>query len=156
MCSIIITVYTVRAFLMCVFVIDRFLSIFAPYFYPRHSKKLTISLCVTFCVITCLLQLPAFPGLLDCYGFLPTQGLCLIRGDCSNSCSVFRGVYFSFVIVPTTLIPIILYAMLCWKVKKIKRNDNAVAPVGGEVTRRRKKDWKATITFFLLFLISFF
>ena len=81
------TVYNARAFLMCVFVIDRFLSIFAPYFYPRHSKKLIIPLCVSFCVISLLLQLLLLPGLFDCYSFSPTQGLCLLRG-CNNSCSI--------------------------------------------------------------------
>ena len=148
--------FSARAFLMCVFVIDQFLSIFAPYFYPRHSKKLAISLCITFCVITCLLPLPALPGLLDCYAFLPTQGLCALY-SCTNSCTVFRGVYFTLVLIPTTLIPVVLYAVLYWKVKKVKRTDNAVAPVGGSAARdkaQKKKDWKAAITFCLLFLNS--
>ena len=39
-----ILVRVVRSFLMCVFVIDRFLSVFAPYFYPRHDKKIAITL----------------------------------------------------------------------------------------------------------------
>ena len=147
------TVYNARGFLMCVFVIDRFLSIFAPYFYPRHSKKLIIPLCVTFCVISFLLQLLLLPGLLDCYSFSPTQGLCFLRG-CSNSCSIFGRVYFILVLIPTTLIPVVLYAVLYCKVKKIKRTDNVVAPVG-EDGRSAARDWKAAITFFLLFLNSF-
>ena len=153
------TVYNARAFLMCVFVIDRFLSIFAPYFYPRHSKKLTISLCVTFCVIVCLLQLLLLPGLFDCYSFSPTQGLCMLRG-CSYFCTVFGRVYLYLVLVPTTLIPVVLYIWLYCKVKRIKQRDKVVDSVGGEGRSvkdksLKKKDWKAAITFFLLFLNSF-
>lgn len=33
--------YTVRSYLMLVFVIDRFLSVFWPYFYPKHQFKFT-------------------------------------------------------------------------------------------------------------------
>ena len=155
------TVYNARAFLMCVFVIDRFLSIFAPYFYPNHSKKLITSLSVAFCVISPLFQLLFLPGLIDCYSFWPTQGLCLFRDSCSMSCSVLGPVFFCIVLIPTTIIPVVLYALLYWKVKKIKRTDNVVAPVGMEgrsaakgKTSQKKKDWKTATTFFLLFLSS--
>ena len=57
-------------------------------------------------------------------------------------------------LVPTTLVPVVLYTLLYCKVKKIKRTNNVVAPVG-EDGRSAARDWKAAITFFLLFLNSF-
>ena len=139
-----------RTFIMCVFVIDRFLSIFAPYFYPRHSNKIATTLSVIAWVSSVLIPLPMVPGLLDCYRFNSTQ--CVADALCSRLCSLYNLLYFGFVFIPTTLTPVVLYALLYWKVRKIKRQN---FPIGGESQLSRKKDWKTAITFFLLFLASF-
>ena len=144
-----------RSFLMCVFVIDRFLSVFAVYFYPRHDKKIAITLSVIAWILTLLSQLPAFPGLLDCYGFSMDRLQCAYFARCSQSCSIYARCYILVIFVPTTIVPVVLYTLLYWKVKKIKQAGPAsVAPVGGE-NQPVKRDWKAAITFFLLFLTAF-
>ena len=149
---IFIFVRVARSFLMCVFVIDRFLSVFAPYFYPRHDKKIAITLSVVAWILALLFQLPAFPGLLDCYGFALDRFQCGYLGLCNQSCLVYGRVYVIVVFVPTTLLPVVLYISLYLKVKKIKKAN--VAPVGGE-NQPAKQDWKLVITFFLLFLTVF-
>ena len=139
-----------RTFIMCVFVIDRFLSIFAPYFYPRHSNKIAATLSIIAWMSSVLIPLPMVPGLLDCYRFNSTQ--CVADALCSRLCSLYNLLYFGFVFIPTTLTPVVLYALLYWKVRKIKQQN---FPIGGESQSSHKKDWKTAITFFLLFLASF-
>ena len=141
-----------RACIMCVFVIDRFLSIFTPYFYPRHSNKIAVTLSVIAWVFSVLSQLPLLPGLFDCFEY--TSTLCAASSACGQLCGLYNWLFFSLVFIPTTLIPVVLYALLYWKVRKIKRDDIAV---GGQSSgnSRKKRDWKTAITFFLLFLASF-
>ena len=63
---------TVRTILMLVLTLDRFLSVFAPFFYPRHEYKITISLSIVAWVVSLLFSIIALPGLLDCYAFSHT------------------------------------------------------------------------------------
>ena len=150
-----ILVRVVRSFLMCVFVIDRFLSVFAPYFYPRHDKKIAITLSAISWILAFLSQLPVFPGLFDCYGYLAERLQCRYLSLCSQPCMVYAQFYVAVIFIPTTILPVVLYILLYWKVKKIeKAGPAAVAPVGGE-NQPVKRDWKAAITFFLLFLTVF-
>ena len=144
--------YAIRSSLMCVFVIDRFLSVFAPYFYPRHSKKITITLSVVSVTATLLFLLPQLPGLLDCFSYVQAQGLCVFNSYCSESCRSYGLIYFNIVFIPTTLIPVVLYVLLYWKVKKIQHAD---ASLGTQSVGGRRRDSKAAITFFLLFLSTF-
>ena len=139
-----------RSFLMCVFVIDRFLSVFAAYFYPRHNKKIAIILSVLAWVAALLSQVPVIPVLLDCYTFSAPQRQCTYSSSCNPSCAVYGQFYLAFVFFPSTLIPVVLYAVLYWKVKKIKREEIVIGQ-----PESSKKDWKAAITFFLLFLCTF-
>ena len=68
---------------------------------------------------------------------------------------VYAQFYVAVIFIPTTILPVVLYILLYWKVKKIeKAGPAAVAPVGGE-NQPVKRDWKAAITFFLLFLTVF-
>ena len=145
---IFIFVRVARYFLMCVFVIDRFLSVFAPYFYPRYDKKIAITLSAVAWILALLFQLPPFPGLLDCYGFATDRFQCGYLGLCNQSCLVYARVYIIMIFIPTTILPVVLYTLLYLKVKKIeKAGPAAVAPVGGD-NQPVKRDWKAAITFF--------
>ena len=152
--SIDLFVKVARSFLMCVFVIDLFLSVFAAYFYPRHAKKIAITLSVISWILALLFPLPALPGLLNCYGFLADQLQCAYIPRCSQPCGVYARCQILLIFVPTTIVPVVLYILLYWKVKKIKQV--RVVPVGaGENNQAAKQDWKAAITFFLLFLTAF-
>ena len=111
-------VYSARSLLMCVFVIDRFLSVFAPYFYPRHSKKITITLSVVAWLITLLSHMLMLPGVLDCIRYAATEGICIFSGTCSQPCAIFGRVYLSLIFIPSTILPIVFYILLCGKVRE--------------------------------------
>ena len=142
-----------RPFLMCVFVIDRFLSVFAAYLYPRHSKKIILILCVASWFATLSFLLPTFPGLLDCYSYSALHNQCAFDGSCNQACLLYARLFVGLVFAPTTVVSVVLYTVLYCKAKKAKKTNNVVVPTGCE--DQKKRDWKAAITFFLLFLAAF-
>ena len=86
------------------------------------------------------------PGLLDCYIFLSPGMVCSASSQCNGSCSIYLRIYAA-ITIPATILPIILYGFLYYKARKIKKElvSNAAA------NARHRKEWKATITFSLLF-----
>ena len=133
-----------RTFLMCVFVIDRYLAIVWPYFYPKHKFKVTVSLSIASWVFAVLVGIGMLPGLLDCYIFRPTAKVCGNSSLCSYSCLIYIRIY-SAITIPATILPVILYGCL-YKIQK-ELASNAAA-----VNANYRKEWKATITFSLLFV----
>jgi hypothetical protein len=154
MCAIVgfmVSVTTMaRTLLMCVFVIDRFLSVFCPYFYPRHNKKIMVSLSVACWVFAVLISVPMLPGVLDCYRFVDHAKGCLISSICSQECSQYVRIYGGL-ILPITIFPVFLYTVLFCKGRKLRREYFA----GCAETEARQNDRKALITFSLLFITLF-
>ena len=157
-----ITYLLTRSVLMFAFVVDRFLSVFLPYSYPKHSSKIMIPLCVATWVFAIVARAIGFPGILDCYTFRLSAHLCIHSSGCSPSCAIATNTSISFLFGPTTIIPVILYALLYWKSRKIRKSQAAMIPaaaIGTEAEKvlrnLRKREGKATITFFLLFISVF-
>ncbi len=146
-----LTAVTIRAFLMLTFVVDRFLIFFFPFSYTKHGSKFVIFLSVLTWVLFAAFRVIAFPGILDCYAFLPTSHVCVHFGSCSETCRVISYTFIGLIFGPATILPIILYAVLYCKALKIKKRlsrDNSAFQV-------HKREWKATVTFFLLLLAVF-
>ena len=135
-----------RTLLMCVFVIDRYLAIVWPYFYPKYKLKVTASLSVASWVFAVLVGVGMLPGLLDCYIFLSPGMVCNASSQCNGSCFIYIRI-FAAITIPATILPIILYGFLYYKARKIQKElaSNAAANAS------HRKEWKATITFSLLF-----
>ena len=74
---------------------------------------------------------------------------------CNQSCLVYARVYIIVIFIPTTILPVVLYTLLYLKVKKIKKAGPATVTSAGGENQPVKRDWKAAITFFLLFLTVF-
>jgi hypothetical protein len=157
MCAIVgfmVSVTTMaRTLLMCVFVIDRFLSVFCPYFYPRHNKKIMVSLSVACWVFAVLISVPMLPGVLDCYRFLDHAKGCLLSSICSQECSLYVRIYGGL-ILPITIFPVFLYTMLFCKGWRLRRECFAGCAVT-DASRTHRDDRKALITFSLLFITHF-
>ena len=137
-----------RTFLMCVFVIDRYLAIVWPYFYPKYKLKVTVSLSIASWVLAVLVGVGMLPGLFDCYTFRSTLMVCTTSSQCSYSCFIYIRIY-SGITIPATILPIILYGFLYYKARKIQKE---LASNGAANNANYRKEWKATITFSLLFL----
>ena len=143
-----------RTFLMLVLVVDRFLSIFSPFLYPKYNSKIIVCLSLLSWIASILLSISPLPGLLDCYTFTPVGWICTISSSCNGKCIVFVNIYFGLIVAPLTILPLILYIILYCKAKKIKNSSAAVSgnPSEGEAKRRERQ---ITLTFFLLFITLF-
>ena len=136
-----------RSFLMFVFVIDRFLSVFLPFSYPKHKVKVASSLCVLCWALSIVANAIMLPGLLGCYHFSNQSWNCGYSAGCSDNCSTFIISYISLLVIPTTVLPIILYTALICKAKAMGETAATASDSSSQ-----KREWKATITFSLLFL----
>ena len=141
----------VRTFLMFVFVIDRYLSVFWTYFYPKHKVKVVACLSIVSWLVPFVLAIPLFPGVLDCYMFSPVTWICEVSSKCHKSCSIYLDTFFPVVVFPLTVLPVFFYIKLYYRGRKIRKATVAE----GSATDLLQREWKATITFFLLFLSVF-
>lgn len=114
-----------------VLTLDRFISVFWPYFYLRNSIRLIGVLLVVTYTVSILRGLLPVTGILSCFVFVPTQKTCTAFSGCSDGC--FWTVVFStsIVVVFGALIPLVLYIILFCKTRAIKRH--SFRPVIGSI-----------------------
>ena len=145
---------TVRTVLMLVLVMDRFLSVFSPFFHPKHKYKITVSLSVLAWLTVLLFCIGALPGLFDCYTFSNSFWSCGISPLCSKSCATYVNLYTILVIAPSCVLPIILYFILYLKARKLRNATISLSSSPSNYNVRRGER-RATITFLLLFVSVF-
>ena len=146
--SILLTSATVRTLILFVFIVDRFFSVFSPFHYPKYQVKVVIILSTTVWLFAGLVGIMGY--ILDCYIFNIRTWICFYSSTCNIGCFRFFSLYNGLQIILGTVVPIILYTILFIKAKKAKK---AMAVHIQSV--KSENDWKATITFFLLFLTVF-
>jgi hypothetical protein len=150
-----------RQLLMLMFVVDRFLSVFYLYSYPKHSTVIMVTASIVTWVFSLGARIIGFPGVLDCYSYVATSYLCVHSSRCSTECARAANVNLGIVVGPATIIPVVLYALLYWKGKSLRKKHAKTAPSsvssdGSLISEKsRKHDWRANITFFLLFVAVF-
>ena len=141
---------TIRTLIMFIFVIDHFLNVFAPYKYLQHKAKITISLSVASWIFSVGVTVILFPGILDCYTFEPFVWVCSVSGECSYYCFIYTSVLFTLFLTPVTILPVFFYIALYIKAKKVMK----ILP-RTDAAENFRREWKATVTFFLLFITVF-
>lgn len=150
------TFISARTYLMFMSVIDCFLSVFFPLFHRKWSTKVIVILSTITWLFTLMYGVIFLPGILDCYAFCNLLNLCLALGKCSKNCATLGYISIGVLYGPATLFPLILYSTVYWKAISFKRSLESNIHAGisnkGEV---QKRDWRATITFFLLFVAVF-
>ena len=149
----------IRTGIMFVFVIDRFLSVFFPFFYLRHKVKIAVSLSVFTWVFILLGRLLTIPSILDCTGFILAYNTCSALSTCHPVCSIYSTTFFVIISLPATVLPMFLYTALYFKARLFQRNTARVADEGGErdamSAEERKRERRVTTTFLLLFVTLF-
>ena len=141
----------VRTLLLFVFVIDQFLSVFLPFVYPKRQLKLIVILSIASWTFSIASGFASIPQLLDCYIFSSFFWLCTFSSECNRACSYYSNVFYSLVTIPAICVPIVLYIALYVKARMFKKHMARLS----EGAEHGKKDWKATITFFILFISIF-
>ena len=147
---IIILSIVIRTLLMAVLVVDRFLTIFAPFAYPKIETKAVIFLSGTAWVLAFAICILLLPGIFDCYVYNSTTKVCFHAASCGSNCFSMYFIIFVGILAPSGIVPIILIILLFLKARQLK---NAIKAV--HVGDGKKHDFKANITFFALFLSIF-
>lgn len=141
-----------RVELMMVLVADRFFTVFTPFFYERHQVKVAQGMSVVSYVFPLLLS--TVPLFLDCFSFQASDGRCSFNSGCSTHCAIVKKVVGFVLITPSCILQLALYSALFWKAKKL-RSQVAVVPDNNNKTDTLRREWRATATFFLMFLVLF-
>ena len=137
-----------RTLIMLVFVIDRFLSIFCPFFYPKHKVKIIVTLLVASWIFVVISNIMSF--IFDCYTFSVDTWICGPSVSCNGVCATYHGLIYTSIHTPAAIFPVILYIILYVKAKRVmKKTKNT------DLANSHQREWRLTITFFLLFITVF-
>ena len=145
---------SVRTFIMTVLVIDRFCSVFMPFWYPRNRVKKTVTLSLLAWITALVLSVIPSSKLLDCYSFQQYTWTCTMSIGCTHqrACTVYNtsAVVFMQAINITGLM---LYLTLYIKAKKLQNRivDSSLQDSEAQLERGRQER-RANTTFFLLFV----
>lgn len=142
-----------RTMLLLCFIINRSCNVFFAYSYPRYRAKVVTSLVVaTYLVAT---TLSIIPVALDCFSFSVTAWTCRLTPSCNPVCAAYQPFLTLTVYFPSSVVSVVLYIALFRKGLKARK---AMPVAANDLTGDRKKldrEWKTTITFFLMFVSAF-
>ncbi len=148
-------IFNLRNWLMFVFVCDRFCTVFIPFRYKRHRRKVILVLCLT------VLAISAINGglkmIFGCFGISRVVWICAspIDETCPNYtfCQTHTTVFIALGLIVGSCVPMVMYIALLIKAKRVR---NQIMSLGTqENPEQRKRDRKANITFFTIFLSLF-
>ena len=157
LCSVISFIFyfmrNVRIYLMSGLIADRFISTFKPFWYQRNRVSLITLISLGAWVFSSISALVPVRGLLDCYAFLHVTWTCVPNGaQCPNKteCSIYSYSMVAFsqaLNVMILLLYIVLFITVRNKITTYNSDQERAAAV-----KKRKREHRANITFFLLFL----
>ena len=136
-------------------VTDRLCSVFMTYSYPKYRVKVV---CVTTAVIYLITVIVSvFPAIFDCFTFSAVSWICRIDATCSSHCRVIRLLLGFGILLPSSVIPVVMYIALFYKGWKARKTmPVAASDLTGEHKKMKQAgEWRATITFFLMFCSLF-
>ncbi len=149
--------FNLRNWLMFVFVCDRFCTVFIPFRYSRHiRRKVILILC------SIVLALSAINGglkmIFGCFGVSRVIWTCASPVDetCPNYtfCQTHTTLFIALGLIMGSVVPMVMYITMLIKAKRV-RNQMIIPSGTQEDVEQRKRDRKANITFFTLFLSLF-
>ena len=157
MCFITGNIYEVASLLRAVLclglVTDRFCSVFFTHSYSKYRVK-------AICAVTVILYLVVavcliFIGIFDCYAFSFTSWICRVAASCSSQCGTVRTLIGFSVRFPCSLVTVVMFTVLLYKGWKARKSmPMAASDLTGE-QKEAKREWRATITFFLMYFSLF-
>ena len=150
----------VRIYLMLVLVLDRFCSVFMPFWYHRNKIKIIVPLSLAAWIFAFVIAIIPVRGILDCYSFQRNTWACVPTNGCRNrnACSTYNSTSIALSNL-CNLIGLVLYSMLFCKARVLQKKvavtyqPNASSKEERETAADRlKRNRRANITFLLLFL----
>ena len=146
-----------RNLLMAMLVVDRFSTVFSPFWYNRSRTKLVMATSLVAWVVPTIVALIPVSGLLDCYTFTRPTWACQLGVGCSHkvACTAYRTFITTSSLITLSMV-FLLYIALLIKARKIRNKVATVSSESREVSeeakRTRLRERRANTTFFILFL----
>lgn len=149
-----------RSCLMAMLVIDRFCTVFSPFWYNRNRQRLVVINSLVAWIVAMIVSLIPFSGLLDCYTFRQYTWACHLGEGCSYQviCTAYRTLVTVMVSLGLVFV-LVLYVALLIKAKKIRNKislevamANESQDIREESRRTALRERRANTTFFILFL----
>ena len=150
-----------RFYLMFVLVLDRFCTVFMPFWYQRHRIKVVLPFSIGAWMLAFIVALTPVRGLLDCYAVVRNSWSCFPAAGCIHQRECFAYRWLSYILSNAFgVVSLVMYVILFRKARKLQ-NRVAIAPPSeatgdaedrAETARKFKQEQKANFTFFLLFL----
>lgn len=150
-----------RTYLMFVLVVDRFCTVFVPFWFQRHRVKMTISLTLCAWMLAFTVALIPVKGLLDCYSVRRSGWACFPSQGCSHPGECLTYMWIALTLTNmSSVVSIVMYLILFCKARRLRNlkinivqqpNVNAEEEKAA-TTQKLKRQRRANITFFLLYL----
>ena len=150
-----------RFYLMFVLALDRFSTVFMPFWYQRRRIKVVLPFSIGAWVLAFTVALIPVRGVLDCYAVARNVWGCFPDDGCTHPRACFLYRWSSYIVSNLCgVVSLMMYLILFRKARKL-RNRVSVAPTSeatsgveerAESAKKLKQERKANTTFFLLFL----
>ena len=96
-----------------VLTLDRFFTVFMPFFYDRHGNKIAIGM--SFLPwITAALRFTVNASL-DCFIYVPTHKICITSASSSTPCTISTSIFAWSFVFAGVVVPIVLYVIMYLK-----------------------------------------
>ena len=109
---------------MCLLILDRFLTVFFPFHYRRISKRLIILLSICTFLLTLLFSvIPLFDLIAGgCYTFKEAHLTCKISWECTNTaCQIYTYIYVVAIFTSGGIAPVTMYIAMYVKGRKARK-----------------------------------
>ena len=101
--------------------LDRFISVFCPFFYMRNSFRLICVLLVMVYIVSFVRVILPLSGIMGCFLYVHTQKTCTAFSGCSDGCLILIVCSSLFIVSFGMISPLILYVILFCKTRSLKK-----------------------------------
>jgi len=91
-----------------VLTVDRFLSVYKPFFYVKRGKLVSWSLSAAVWLLTLIRVVLPLVGIMDCYAYIPTFKTCTLYPGCSGMCRNFAAWSVAVIVTLGVVAPLVL------------------------------------------------
>ena len=125
MCNIIGFIHdffpTFRFTMTLILALDRFISVFCPFFYMRNSFRLICVLLVMVYIVSFVRVILPLSGIMGCFLYVHIQKTCTTFSGCSDGCLILFVGNALFTVSFGIISPLILYIILFCKTRSLKK-----------------------------------
>ena len=148
-----------RFMMTFILTLDRFISVFLPFFYEKHSKSIIISLLSLVYFTTFFRVILPVKGIMGCYVYVSSNKICTAFSNCSFECYYFVLVSIVLIVFIGSFLPLAMYMVIFYKAYRLRKATRRIAPQNLAAESQRKNETKilkesfqVSVTMFILLM----